>query len=69
MALKNKFKEQLADIFVKVFQIVFAMLVVGMFLRDRFDFNIFSAGLLASLACLTVAVVLYYNATAKGEKK
>jgi len=62
----NKFNEQIAEIFVKIFQIIFAMLVIGMFLRERFDYNVFSVGLISSLVCLTTAISLYYNANKKG---
>ena len=67
MKIKNKFKEYVADICVKIFQIVFAMLVIGMFLRDRFEIYIFYFGLFISLFTLTTAITLYYDFTIKEE--
>jgi len=37
MKFNNKFIKHLGDICVKVFQIVFATLVVGMMIKNRFD--------------------------------
>ncbi|MFH1825814.1 MAG: hypothetical protein ABH823_00795 [bacterium] len=62
----NKFFESLADIAIKVFQIVFAMMVIGGFLKERFDFVVFSIGLVISAFCLTAAIMLYYNAFVRG---
>ncbi|MBI5078703.1 hypothetical protein HZB08_01605 [Candidatus Saganbacteria bacterium] len=52
----------MADIFVKIFQIVFAVLVVGMLVKEeRFNVPAFLFGIIASLSLLTTAIVLYYN--------
>lgn len=67
MRIKSKFLEFLADIFVKIFQIVFASIVVGMFLREKFDGIIFAFGLLTSFAILTIAIILYYNGSVRME--
>lgn len=68
MRIPNRFKEYLADIFVKVFQIIFAMLVIGMILKERFNISIFVLGLILSLGTLTVAILLYYDLTIKEGK-
>ncbi|HLD34783.1 MAG TPA: hypothetical protein VJB62_02870, partial [Patescibacteria group bacterium] len=60
MKFNNKFIKHLGDICVKVFQIVFATLVVGMMIKNRFDPIIFSIGSVASLILLTAAILLYY---------
>lgn len=65
--MPKEFKEYLADIFVKIFQIVFAMLVVGMLLRDRFDVLIFVFGIVLSSVMLTVSIAIYYTTTKGGE--
>lgn len=67
--VKGDFIAFIAEIFVKIFQIVFAMLVIGIFLRDEFNYNIFFVGVVVSLFCLTTSISLYYNATVKGVKK
>ena len=64
----NKFKEQMAEIMVKIFQIVFAMMAIGMFLREKFDIYIFLFGVLSSIICLIVAIMLYYYAVGTGER-
>lgn len=66
--ITGKFNEHLADIFIKIFQIIFALLVVGMLLRENFNFYIFFVGLISSLACLTMGIVLYYNENEEGIK-
>jgi len=58
----DKFIEQFADIIIKIFQIVFAMLVVGMLLQKNFDVRLFWTGVGTSVLCLTLALLLYYNA-------
>lgn len=67
MKIKGKFLRFLADVFVKIFQIIFAMLVIGMFLREKFLFSLFVFGLIASFLSLTAAIFLYYTGTVKGE--
>ena len=67
MEATKYFNRFLADIFVKIFQIVFAMMVVGMFLRDKFNVYIFTIGLIISIACLVVALVLYYDSIKREE--
>lgn len=66
---KNSFKIFIADICVKIFQIVFAMIVVGMFLRERYNMGVFGFGLFLSFSTLTTAITLYYDATIKKEIK
>ena len=63
----NDYKKFLADILIKVFQIVFAMLVVGMFIQDRFDSIVFLVGVIVSIFCLTVAIALYYNSVEESD--
>ncbi|MFC1571126.1 hypothetical protein ACFL31_01075 [Candidatus Margulisiibacteriota bacterium] len=67
MRIASKFKEYLADISIKIFQVVFAMLVIGMFLKEQFNIAVFVYGVLFSLVSLTTAVYLYYNATGEEE--
>jgi len=62
----KEFKKFLSDVLLKIFQIVFAMLVVGMFVKDKFDGIIFYFGLAISLSTLTGAIFLYYNTTKRG---
>lgn len=68
MRAKHRFEGYIADICMKIFQIVFAMLVVGMLLRNRFDVNIFGLGIFVSLFTLTAAIMLYYDSTIREEK-
>jgi|GEM_PF-6603675 len=68
MRIKGKFLEFLADICVKIFQIVFAMLVIGMFLREKFEATLFFMGLGGSFLVLIFAVILFYNGSIKGDE-
>ena len=65
MKISSKFVEALAEILIKIFQIIFAMLVVGMVLKDKFHPGIFVFGIVSSSIMLTVAIFLYYTATVK----
>lgn len=64
-----QFLVSLADIFIKIFQIVFAMMVVGVVVKDRFDPRMFSVGIIISSFCLTTSILLYYNAYIKGDER
>ena len=61
MNITGKYLEFIAELFVKIFQIVFGLLVVGMLIQDRFNLRLFIFGLLGSLAALTAALGFYYN--------
>ena len=64
----KKFQEQLAEILMKIFQIIFGMLVVGMVLREHFEPVLFTLGVLLSSVVLAFAIQLYYNANVKEGK-
>lgn len=62
----NKFKMFMADICIKIFQILFAMLVVGVVLRDTFNLSVFLVGIALSLIALTGGIFTYYDSTIRG---
>jgi len=68
MEIKSKFLESLADISIKEFQIVFTLLVIGMLLRDRFEFFLFIFGIIISFLLLTSSIILYYNGSIRGDE-
>jgi len=48
----KEFYNLLIDIFlIKIFQIVFAMLVVGLLLQDKFNHKLFITGIIARRFC------------------
>lgn len=65
MDIKSEFLEFLADVCVKIFQIIFAILVAGMIARKDFNLYMFIAGTIISCVILTLAIALQYNATIK----
>lgn len=54
MRLTKRLKELYIDIFVKIFQIVFAVLVIGPIVAGRFDGIKFASGAIACLLCISV---------------
>jgi len=68
MIINNDLLKFMAEVTIKIFQIIFAMMVVGMFLRDNFNSYIFIIGLLASIVLLTAAVFLYYTGSIREEE-
>lgn len=67
--IKSDFLKFLANICVKIFQILFAMIVIGMFFRSKFDLVLFVWGVFSSFVMLTGALLLYYNGSIKEVKK
>ena len=57
----KKFRYFLSDVLVKVFQITFGVMVVGMLVQKEFNLQVFIYGVLISGATLTMAIFLFYN--------
>jgi len=55
MRVTKRFKELYVDVFVKIFQIVFAVLVIGPIVSGKFNPLVFILGIIASLLCLFVS--------------
>ncbi len=67
MKIKAKYLEFCAEICVKIFQIIFAMMVIGLLLREKFNAVLFISGMIGSLLVLSTALVLYYQGSVKEE--
>jgi len=63
----KEFYNLLIDILIKIFQIVFAMLVVGLLLQDKFNHKLFITGIIASTVLLTCVMLIKYNLVIKGD--